>query len=139
MQENKEEFAIINLRDVDFIEKESKYVVYYIGKEKYYQFTTKSELEDLLIEAGFDSLDRANLVNMGKIKSYNKDYGKVYFEDTPGPDSKYATVAKVKEKAVEQFIKFIINDNKDVVNELRLPQPKGLGDWFKSLVNGEAK
>lgn len=138
-KDGKMEFVIINLREVDYIDRESKYIVFHMDGEKYYHFSAMTEFEDLLEKAGFDALDRSNLVNMGKIKSYDKAYGKVYFEDPPKSDSDYATVAKVKEKAVEPFIRFIINENKGVCNEVHPPQPKRLGEWFKSFVKGESK
>lgn len=138
-ENGKTEFFEINLYDVDFIEKESKYIVYYIDGEKYYQITTKSELEELLTDIGFDSLDRSNLVNMTKVKHYDKEFGKVFFEDSPSRDSKYATVARVKEKAIEKFIQFIINEGNDLENELHLPQTQRFNRWFHSLMKGQLK
>lgn len=133
------EFVIINLRDVDFIESESRKIVYHIGDEKFYQATTKSELDELLNDAGFDALDRPYLVNMEKIRYFDKEYGKVYFNDSPLPNSKFVTVAKVKEKIVENYIRFGINEKKEIANELILPRQKRIHRWFSSILKGDSE
>lgn len=121
---------VIDLREVDFIETESRRIVYHIGNDKYYQVTTKTELEELLVEQGFDALDRPYLVNMQRIRSYNKDYGKVYFVEHPTSNDKFVTVAKVKEEPVKRFIDYFIRENRDLSHEMKNEKT---ANWQKRL------
>jgi len=107
------ELECINLYDVDFIETDKRKIIYYIGNNKYYQITTKSELDQLLYKEGFESLDRPNLVNLCKIRKFDEDLGKVYFVEEPDEKSTFATVAKIKYKFVLNLIKRIISFNND--------------------------
>jgi len=105
------ELECINLYDVDFIETDKRKIIYYIGEKKYYQITTKSELDQLLYDEGFESLDRPNLVNLSKIRKFDEELGKVYFVEEPSEKSTFATVAKIKYKFVSDIIRRIISYN----------------------------
>jgi DNA-binding LytR/AlgR family response regulator len=114
MDEGREKsFVCINLHDVDFIDNDGRRAVFHIGNERYFLITNKSELEELLMPRGFDILDRANLVNISKIKYFDSQLGTVYFEEKPTKKSKFATVARVKMKFVEQLIQRAIAKNND--------------------------
>ncbi|MED4285559.1 LytTR family transcriptional regulator DNA-binding domain-containing protein [Priestia megaterium] len=101
----------INIYDVDFIETDKRKIIYFIGEKKYYQITTKSELDQFLYDEGFESLDRPNLVNLSKIRKFDEELGKVYFVEKPNDKSTFATVAKIKYKFVANIIKRIISHN----------------------------
>lgn len=105
------ELECINLYDVDFIETDKRKIIYFIGEKKYYQITTKSELDQFLYDEGFESLDRPNLVNLSKIRKFDEGLGKVYFVEEPDDKSTFATVAKIKYKFVSNIIKRIISHN----------------------------
>lgn len=124
----------INLADVDFIENEGKRVVYNCGPRKYYQISTKSELEYLLEDEGFDVLDRPFLVNMKKIQHYNPVLGKVYFESVPTKESKFVTVAHIKKGFVEKFINRIVSHHQNTTTEVTTEAPaSGLKKLLKGL------
>lgn len=105
------ELECINLYDVDFIETDKRKIIYFIGEKKYYQITTKSELDQFLYDEGFESLDRPNLVNLSKIRKFDEGLGKVYFVEEPDDKSTFATVARIKYKFVSNIIKRIISHN----------------------------
>jgi len=105
------ELECINLYDVDFIETDKRKIIYFIDEKKYYQITTKSELDQFLYDEGFESLDRPNLVNLSKIRKFDEGLGKVYFVEEPDDKSTFATVAKIKYKFVSNIIKRIISHN----------------------------
>lgn len=130
------EFVAIDLQDVDFVETRDRRIVYHIGENEYYQATTKSELEDLLLEEGFDQLDRPFLVNMKKIRNYCKEYGKVYFVDEPTSTSKFATVARIKEDLVEKFIRYFVHKNQDTMSEISLEKNTPMNKWKTFLSKG---
>lgn len=98
----------INLSEVDFIEVEKRRIVYHIGDRKFFHLSTKTEFDELLIHEGFLSLDRPNLVNLKKIRSFNENYGIVYFEEKPTTKSKSCTVAKIKESLVKNLLKRLV-------------------------------
>lgn len=130
------DFVAINLQDVDFVETRDRRIVYHIGNIEYYQPTTKSELEELLLNEGFDQLDRPFLVNMRKIRNYDKKYGKVYFVDEPTRNSKYVTVARIKEDLVEKFIRYFIHKNQNTMNETTVGKMPVLKKWGELMLKG---
>jgi DNA-binding LytR/AlgR family response regulator len=97
-----EELACISLQDVDYIEIEGRKIVYHLDNQKFRHISTLSELEEHLSEAGFDMLDKTNLVNLNKVSSFDATQGKVYFQDPVTPRSKYATVALIKQKLIRK-------------------------------------
>lgn len=114
LDETGTKLEIIDINDVDYIENEGRRVIYHIGNRKFYQITNKSELEALLYTRGFDALDRPYLVNMRKIRHFDQEYGKVFFEENPTANSKYATVAKMRYEFVVDIINRIVANNKGV-------------------------
>jgi DNA-binding LytR/AlgR family response regulator len=105
-------FTVIDMDDIDYIENDGRRAVFHVGNEQFYMITNKSELEELLEERGFDALDRANLVNIKRVHSFNRDYGKVFFTENPDKNSKYATVARIKYSFIEKFLHRAIANNK---------------------------
>jgi DNA-binding LytR/AlgR family response regulator len=108
----------IDLDEVNFIDSHNRKIRFHIDNQIYYQITTMSEMDELLGEEGFVSLDRPNLVNLLKVRSFNSESGKVYFEENPKPDSKFALVAKMKYQLVSMILKRYISHNNDTTMEV---------------------
>jgi DNA-binding LytR/AlgR family response regulator len=106
-------FTVINLDHVDFIENDGKRAVFHMEDEKYFLITNKAELEECLSTRGFDALDRANLVNIKRIRAFDREYGKVFFKEQPNNSAKYATVARIKYSFVEKLIHLAIAKHKN--------------------------
>jgi DNA-binding LytR/AlgR family response regulator len=102
---------MISLDEIDFIENDGRKVQLYSGDRTFQLITTKSELEELLLGEGFDLFDRVNLVNVKRIKSYDRDKGRVYFTETPTRESKFASIAKIKQDLIESFVMRAISIN----------------------------
>ena len=98
------ELACISLLDVDFMEIEGRKIVYHVDAVKYRHISTLSELEEHLGSEGFDMLDKTNLVNLNRVASFDADQGKVFFQDPVTNESKYATVALIKQKLIRREI-----------------------------------
>jgi DNA-binding LytR/AlgR family response regulator len=96
------ELACISLLDVDYMEIEGRKIVYHVDNEKYRHISTLSELEEHLAQEGFDMLDKTNLVNLNKVSSFDESQGKVYFQEPSTGESKYATVALIKQKMIRR-------------------------------------
>ncbi len=96
------ELACISLFDVDYMEIEGRKIVYHVDQEKYRHISTLSELEEHLAVQGFDMLDKTNLVNLNRVASFDETQGKVYFQDPVTGNSKYATVALIKQKLIRR-------------------------------------
>lgn len=123
----------INLYDVDFIETDKRKIIYHIGENTYYQINNKSELNDFLINKGFDPLDRPNLVNLNKIRKFDEEHGKVYFVEHPNANSKFATVARIKYQLLKNVIHKIVGNNNDTAHELKLDTSKQNKSMWKGL------
>ncbi|WP_158289309.1 LytTR family transcriptional regulator DNA-binding domain-containing protein [Paenibacillus flagellatus] len=109
--EQETELVLLDLNDVLYINIEKRNIVYHTLDEKYYHMSTLSELYDHFFDNGFDLLDKTNLVNLNKIKKLDNKQGKVYFEENPTGDSKYATVAFIKQKLFQNVISRAIANN----------------------------
>ncbi|WP_274365084.1 LytTR family transcriptional regulator DNA-binding domain-containing protein [Paenibacillus thermotolerans] len=97
-----EELACISLAEVDYMEIEGRKIVYHTDTQKFRHITTLSELEEHLSEAGFDMLDKTNLVNLNRVASFDESQGKVYFTEPATSRDKYATVALIKQKLIRK-------------------------------------
>ena len=128
---------VIDLLQVDFIQNDGKKVIYHIGDDIYFQITTKSELETLLVSKGFDVLDRPYLVNMAKIQHYDSQLGKVYFVPNPDKTSKFATVARIKQGFVEKFITRIVSHNQQTTTEIKVESRSGIMNLLKGLIKND--
>lgn len=111
VNEHETELVLLDLSEVLYINIEKRNIVYHTLDQKYYHLSTLSELYDHFFDSGFDLLDKTNLVNMNKIKKLDGKQGKVYFEEEPTEDSKYATVAFIKQKLFQNVISRAIANN----------------------------
>lgn len=109
--EHETELVMLDLSDVLYINIEKRNIVYHTLDEKYYHLSTLSELYDHFFDNGFDLLDKTNLVNLNKIKKLDPKQGKIYFEENPSEESKYATVAFIKQKMFHNIISRAIANN----------------------------
>jgi hypothetical protein len=124
----------IDLEDVDFIESEGSRIKYVIGDEEYYHVSGMEEMDELLSEQGYVSLDHSNLVNLLKIRSFDRENGKVYFTETPYSSSRFARVAKIKYKMVSILIqRFISIHNGTTVEIKKEKKPLSIQSIFRSI------
>lgn len=127
----------IDLYEVDYIESDKKRrIIFHIGEDVYYQIITKSDFEQYLSSEGFDPLDKPNLVNLRKVRKFDKEYGKVYFEEYPTPSSKYATVARIKYKFIASLLDKVVAHNNDITTEIKADK-KGLKNTLKGLIGSQ--
>ncbi|MEB3102438.1 LytTR family DNA-binding domain-containing protein [Ferviditalea candida] len=101
----------IDLKDVLFIKIENRNIVYHTQDETYYHISTLSELEEHLFDEGFDLLDKTNLVNLNRMKHLDEKHGNIYFEEHPTKESKFASIALIKQKVMKNQLKSIIAKN----------------------------
>lgn len=105
------ELYIVDLNDVIYIKVENRSLVFHTADEQYHQISTLSDLEEHLYPFGFDLLDKTNLVNMKKIKKMDSKHGNIYFDEYPTRDSKFASVAFIKQKLFKDEIATAIQKN----------------------------
>jgi DNA-binding LytR/AlgR family response regulator len=98
------ELIIIDIQDVLFVNIENRGIVYHTRDERFHHISTLSELEEHLSEAGFDLLDKTNIVNMNQVKLLDEKHGNIYFDEEPDKKSKYASVAFIKQKLLKKEI-----------------------------------
>lgn len=112
----------IDLNDVLYIKIENRNIVYHTQDDTYYHISTLSELEEHLFDNGFDLLDKTNLVNMNQMMYLDEQHGNIYFEEQPTKESKFASIALIKQKVMKNQLAGIIakNTNKqlDLSNDL---------------------
>jgi DNA-binding LytR/AlgR family response regulator len=117
--------ACIHLNEVDYMEIEGRKIVYYINNEKYRHISTLSEMEEYLSEHGFDMLDKTNLVNLNRVVKFDDSQGKVYFQETVTPQSKFATVAYIKQKMIrKEMVRKTTSNVRDILKRLKLSELK---------------
>jgi DNA-binding LytR/AlgR family response regulator len=71
----------------------------------YFYPTTMEELQILFKEAGFERLDRTNLVNMNHVQAFDPKSRKVYFEYPWTKESPFATVSEANLSKVQHLAK----------------------------------
>jgi DNA-binding LytR/AlgR family response regulator len=109
---NNSELVMLDIRDVVYIVIEDRNVVYHTIDSKYYHIIPSLSVLELHTEQyGFQKLDRINLVNTRKIKQFDDENGKVYFEADASRDSKYATVSFVNKNKMKASIDSWIEKN----------------------------
>jgi len=69
----------------------------------YFYPSTMEELQILFNEAGFERLDRTNLVNMNHVQAFDPKARKVYFEYPWSKESKFATVSEANLSKVQHL------------------------------------
>jgi DNA-binding LytR/AlgR family response regulator len=111
-RDNDTELIMLDLNDVIFIQTEDRTLVYHTLDEVYYplipSLTTLSKHTEHL---GFRRLDRINLVNIQKVKYFDEDLGKVYFEENITKHSKFTTVSFINKNKLKKEINEWINKN----------------------------
>lgn len=130
IDDQESELVLLDLREVLYINIEKRNIVYHTLDQKFYHLSTLSELYDHFFDMGFDLLDKTNLVNMNKIKKLDSKQGKVYFEEAPQEESKYATVAFIKQKMFQNVITRAIANNTNTSLEFTA---KPSGDGFRII------
>lgn len=114
------ELVLLDLKDVVYICVENRTLVYHTLHEKFEHISTLSDLEEHLSDYGFDLTDKTNLVNFKKIKKMDGKQGKIFFEENPSNQSKYATIAFIKQKIFKNKIQRAIANNTDTSLEFSL-------------------
>jgi DNA-binding LytR/AlgR family response regulator len=69
----------------------------------YYMLTTLEEWRKVLKQYGFEKLDVGNIVNLKKVVVFDESKQKVYFEENPDKNSKFADVARVHIKKLDHI------------------------------------
>lgn len=128
------ELVEIDLNDVLFIKIEDRNIVYHTLNEKFSHISTLSDLEDHLFDFGFDMLDKTNIVNMNRIKYLNEKHGNIYFEEQPTRESKFASIALIKQKVLKDRLHQCIaaNTGKTYLEASKVSKHK------EELINGLA-
>jgi len=78
---------------------------FYTRDGMYFYPSTMEELQILFKDAGFERLDRTNLVNMNHVQAFDPKSRKVYFEYPWSKDSMFATVSEANVKKVQHLAK----------------------------------
>jgi DNA-binding LytR/AlgR family response regulator len=116
-EDGSKRYEEIDITNVDFLQKEGTRIAFYMEGQKYLSIINVEELNEILMEFGFDRLDQSNLVNMKKIRGYDDEDRKVYFEEEPNKNSYYANLANVKKRHLEPYIYRAIAKNKGTTLE----------------------
>lgn len=114
----------LDLNDVVYICVENRNLVYHTADDSFVHISTLSDLEEHLTPYGFDLTDKTNLVNFNKIKKLDSKQGKLYFDESPNPASKYATIAFIKQKLFKGQIQRAIAKNTNTSLEFSLKDGK---------------
>jgi DNA-binding LytR/AlgR family response regulator len=117
--------VLLDVNDVVYICVENRNLVYHTQNESFQHISTLSDWEEHLYNYGFDMLDKTNLVNINKIKKLDSKTGKVYFEEEPTKDSKYANIAFIKQKLFKSQIERAIAKNTNKSMEYKLEEERG--------------
>lgn len=95
-RKNEGEVITVDMADVNYIQAEDGAVVFYTAQGRFYPLVPSlSMYANHMEKLGFQRLDRTNLVNMNKVKRFDKTLGLVYFEEKAALDSQSAIVAFV--------------------------------------------
>ncbi len=78
---------------------------FYTKDGMYFYPSTMEELQILFKDAGFERLDRTNLVNMNHVQAFDPKSRKVYFEYPWSKDSLFATVSEANISKVQHLAK----------------------------------
>lgn len=104
-----EEFEVhmLDLADIWYVGVENKReIVYHTKDEIFYHPATMEQILAVLKMHGFEKLDRGIVVNLKNIKHFDEEFGKVFFEEQPTKDSKFATIAFLNIKKLKQLLGF---------------------------------
>lgn len=118
--EGSSELVLLDLKDVIYICVENRNLILHTTTDQYQHMSTLSDLQEHLYDQGFELLDRTNLVNQHKIKKLDKRQGKIYFEEQPTEDCKFATISYLKQKHLDKSLARIIANNTNSTLEYSL-------------------
>jgi len=107
-KDNQTEIVMLDLNDVIYMHLEDRTLVYHTLKEHFYHLMPSLSVLAKHTEAiNFERLDRINLVNMNKIRHFDDEFAKVYFQPIADIDyeSKSATVAFLNKGKLKKFMK----------------------------------
>lgn len=91
---NDGEVIMMDMAEVLYIQTEDGAVVFHTSEGRYYPLVPSLSMYAKHTEnIGYQKLDRTNLVNMKRVKSFDEKRGLVYFEEDAGPNSQSAIVA----------------------------------------------
>lgn len=82
-------------QDITYLSHSKNKIEIHTQDDVYYMLTTLEDWRKVLKPYGFEKLDVGNIVNMNKVVSFDEKAQKVYFEETPNKQSKFADVARV--------------------------------------------
>lgn len=108
---NESEWLMLDANDILYINVEDRTVVFHTQDEKFYLLDTLSALSKHMEPLGFRKLDRINLVNINKIKYFDDEHSKVFFEKNITRTSKYATVSFMNKNSLKKQIEEWIRKN----------------------------
>ncbi|XEC93905.1 LytTR family DNA-binding domain-containing protein [Paenibacillus tarimensis] len=99
------ELITIDIEDVIYIEtNERTMIIHTLDGEYYPLLPTLSTYEHHMKQYGFDRLDRTNLVNTNKIKTFDEGHSLVFFEEPVTKKSKYGTVSNSAKRMVKNLL-----------------------------------
>lgn len=99
------EFHMLDVNDIWYVGVDShKFVVYHTEHDKFYQPSNMEQVLAFLKSHQFEKLDRGMIVNVGNIKHFDQEFGKVFFEQDITNDSKYATVSFSKARKLKDLL-----------------------------------
>ncbi|HZG56346.1 LytTR family DNA-binding domain-containing protein [Paenibacillus sp.] len=102
---NMGELITINIHDVIYIETYERAVVFHTLDGEYYPLLpTLSTYEHHLKRLCFQRLDRTNLVNLQKVKSFDEGRALVFFDDKDTKNGKYGTVSISAKGLVKKWL-----------------------------------
>lgn len=105
------EIHMLDVSDIWYVSVDSnRFVVYHTEHEVYYQPNNMEQVLAFLKFHQFEKLDRGMVVNVKNIKSFDHEFGKVFFEENLTNESKYATVSYSKTNKLKKILES--NDDK---------------------------
>ncbi|MFN0222141.1 LytTR family DNA-binding domain-containing protein [Paenibacillus sp. KR2-11] len=99
----------INSDDCDFITVTSgRYRTFVVGRKVYQEVRGIEELEADLMQDGFLLTDRSHLVNINKVKDWDPEKGKLYFEYPSNEKSVFASFARIHIHWISNIMRTIL-------------------------------
>ncbi|MFC5701252.1 LytTR family transcriptional regulator DNA-binding domain-containing protein [Cohnella faecalis] len=97
--------VVIEMNDVLSVTSTSDGPVFHTRVGQLYYPTTLEELQTAYSVAGFERLDRTNLVNLNQVQAFDQKARRVYFDNPWDKESKFATVSEANVHKVEHLTK----------------------------------
>lgn len=72
--------GVIDSRKVIFIQTEGELTILHTQTDEYRPAGALKDYAEILIAEGFEALSKSNLVNLNKIKTYDKSTNKIFFD-----------------------------------------------------------